>query len=48
MEIIQNWFKEGCDYKGIAILWQFTLKAQSYVVTKFKKENNSFNIEKLK
>lgn len=48
MEIIQNWFNEGCDYaKGIVIYGNLP-KHNPTLLQNLKKKNNSFNIEKLK
>ncbi|KIQ22649.1 hypothetical protein RT99_05950 [Flavobacterium sp. MEB061] len=48
MEIIQNWFEEGCDYtKGIVIYGNLP-KHSPLLLKTFQKKNNSFNSEKLK
>jgi len=48
MEIIQNWFKNGCDYTSGVLIYKELPKHNTMLLKNFQKKNNSFNSEKLK
>lgn len=47
MEIIQNWFKNGCDYTSGVVIYSNLPKHNPTLLRSFQKKQNSFNKEKL-
>lgn len=47
MEIIQNWFKSGCDYTSGVVIYSNLPKHNPTLLRSFQKKQNSFNKEKL-
>lgn len=48
MEIIQNWFENGCDYTSGTLIYKELPKHNPILLKSFQKKQNSFNSEKLK
>lgn len=48
MEIIQNWFNDGCDYASGIVIYGNLPKHNPTLLNTFQRKENSFNSEKLK
>jgi hypothetical protein len=48
MEIIQNWFNEGCNYASGIVIYGNLPKHNPTLLKTFQRKENSFNSEKLK
>ncbi|HSD07910.1 hypothetical protein [Flavobacterium sp.] len=48
MEILQNWFNDGCDYASGVLIYSQLPKHNPTLLKTFQRKNNSFNSEKLK
>ncbi|WP_289659500.1 hypothetical protein [Flavobacterium panacagri] len=48
MDLVKNWFSNGCDYASGVIIYSNLPKHNSLLLKQFQKKNNTFNLEKLK
>lgn len=48
MEIIKNWFENGCHYASGVLIYKELPKHNPLLLKSFQKKENSFNAEKLK
>lgn len=48
MDIVKNWFSNGCDYSAGLLIYASIPKHNKLLLKNLQKKNNSFNVEKLK